>query len=126
MKIQVFGIFSSMQESESIKILNSLQSDSKRPHEDDILNYLRGGKQVFSTPGLARDVLSQNRVVIGPPDIFTDGAWAWSVELLYYIGQYHISIPNALLKRMEQLQWHCPNVDSFDGLDFSNLVGEVK
>lgn len=117
-KLQKVGFFGSMPMMEAIAALNTLRADSPRPNEADILSYLRGGTQAFAVPGLASDLLSPNRQVIGAPSVFTDGEWLWPTDLLYYIEHYHIEVPNTFVRRMEEQGWQCPTVANLQELDF--------
>ena len=117
MKLKRFGFFSSMNKDEAVDLLKTVSSTSPREHESDVLNYLRGGTQVFMVPGLAVDLLNPEHVVIGPPNVFTDGEWTWSNELLFYIEHYHIEIPTAFLQKMSYEKWVCPAPHDLQELD---------
>lgn len=117
-KLQKVGFFESMPKVEAVAALNALRAAAARPNEADILRYLRGGTQAFVILGLSSDLLSPKREVIGPPNIFTDGEWVWPADLLYYIEKYHIDVPEAFVRRMEERGWHCPPVKELHELDF--------
>ncbi len=110
-----------MQSDAAAKMLLELRKKEPDPDESKILQYLEGGTKVFVVPGLAFDLLDPTAKTIGPPDVYTDGIWAWSAELLYYISRYHIAIPNDFVLQMRSHEWVCPPVTDFDSVDMSGL-----
>lgn len=118
MTLQRAGCFGWMPEDEAIVLLNELKSGVPRPDQETILKYLRSGTQAFAIPGLAEDLLSPSRAVIGPPHIFTDGEWIWSADLLHYIQHYNVEVPAAFVRRMRERNWTCPPVMNLEELDF--------
>jgi hypothetical protein len=110
MTIKEFGFFRRMAKDDAIKELNRLRSAQPRPNEDLALGYLKGGTQILMVPAINNDLLAENRSLIGPPNIFTDGIWIWNAEVIFYVEKYHIEIPEELRLRMEQNEWICPSV----------------
>ena len=121
MTLKKFGFFRRMPKDEAVRELNRLRSDCARVNESLVLAYLKGGTQLFLVPAIATDLLSDQRRLIAPPHIYTDGEWAWSAEALYYIEQYHIDIPTDLRVRMAEYAWVCPAVADTSALQQSYL-----
>jgi hypothetical protein len=105
-----FGFFHHLARADAIKELQRSRSEKPRPNERRVLAYLKGGAQVFLIPGIDRDLLAKTERRPGPPGVYTDGVWVWSADVVYYIEQYHIDIPEGLRLRMEQNGWVCPPV----------------
>ncbi|RKG61005.1 hypothetical protein D7X30_08905 [Corallococcus sp. AB011P] len=53
---------------------------------------------------------------IAPARTHTDGVWHWRADLPYYVLRYGVALPDAFLRRMQDLDWKCP-VLSRQGLD---------
>ena len=66
----------------------------------------------MAIPGLARNLLSRQNEIVGPPHVYSDGEWVWTADVMFYVEKYHIEIPIDFLKRMELHGWHCPPVDN--------------
>jgi len=73
--------------------------------EQLILRYLRSGDVVAVSPGILRDVLDDERPIIGSPKVLTDGVWTWPGELAYYVERYHIELPGAFVERIQSNAW---------------------
>ncbi len=58
---------------------------SPYPDEAVLANYLAKGVILMRSTGIARDVLSQEKPVLGSPDVLTDGVWAWPAQLAYLL-----------------------------------------
>src|SRR5262245_37097080 len=116
MNLTKFGFFRQLPKEAAIKELNRLRSEHPRPSEHLVLAYLKGGTRIFMVPGIAIDLLSEHRRVIGAPDIYTDGVWTWSADVPFYIEEYHIDIPEEFRLRMEQNGWVCPPITETQGL----------
>ena len=72
--------------------LSALRRANAQPHEADIVKYLRGGTTFVFSPGVVRDVLGGGGP-IGSGSLLTDGEWAWSDTLPYYVEKYHVELP---------------------------------
>jgi hypothetical protein len=97
-----------------------LQNPIAQSHENEAITYLKHGTQLIVIPGLAVDLLSGKGDIIGPPNVFTDGKWAWTGDVPFYVNRYHITLPDGLLKRMESFNWRCPSVPNPQELQLDN------
>jgi hypothetical protein len=94
--------------------LLSLISATKPDHKDAILDYLQNGCVISHRWGVMHDWVQAETPRIGPgPNTFTDGVWAWTEEIIYYVKVYNLQLPMELLDRMEALHWKVPVVNSF-------------
>ena len=73
--------------------------------------------------GVTTDLLSEADDVIGSPHIFTDGEWFWTADVIHYIENYHIQVPDDLLAKMKKKDWKCPEVDP-DALDEAEVLAQ--
>ncbi|MGA5559764.1 hypothetical protein ACPCUV_01015 [Streptomyces platensis] len=80
------------------------------PDEDQILSYLKGGEEIFSTMGAERDVISGDEWVGGAGSLVTDGEWVWPVDLVHYLSRYHIALPVDFLEHVRKSEYRAPAV----------------
>jgi len=79
-------------------------------HTADVVRYLRGGKILVASPGLARDIYDRN-VVAGTHSLRTDGDYVWPDVLAHYVERYGVELPPNFEARMENAGWTAPDVD---------------
>jgi hypothetical protein len=116
MKLKSFGFFQEMPDAEAIEFLRGHKADEPRPNEEKILRYLRNGRELMAMTGLGRDLLSDSQQIIGPLMVFTDGEWAWTSDLIYYVHKYHIDVDADFIRRMEEKGWRTPPVPNPEDL----------
>lgn len=94
-------------------------SISKSPldNEEKIVFYLTNGIDFISSPGVVRDIFDETRI-IGGLSIYTDGTWMWPSDLIYYVENYHVSLPDEFLNYMKSKNWSPPQENE---IDFSKL-----
>ena len=117
MKLKTFGFFDEMPEDEARHLLRGLQEEVPSPDEQRIIAYLRGGVPMLAIPGLVFNLLADKEEPIGPPHVFTDGEWAWTADVTFYIERYHINVPHDFAERMQQQRWQCPPVANMEALE---------
>lgn len=88
------------------------------PEKAKILAYLQSGEQLMLVAGIARDPINPNHPIIGSPHVLTDGAWAWSADVSYYVEKYDLSLPNEFLERMKKNGWRIPMPIDLDLVEF--------
>lgn len=75
--------------------------DAKRvvgiENEMRVSEYLKRGSPLVICPGVEFDVFNGHGP-IGSGSILTDGVWAWSDTLPYYLETYHIDLPREFLE----------------------------
>jgi len=74
-------------------------------NEDKIICYLKSGEVFLISPTVTQDVLSKDKEFIDSLKILTDGIWAWSSDLAYYVKEYHITINKDFVSHMCNNGW---------------------
>ena len=83
------------------------------PRENQILAYLRQGIAcaVYPDPRMSRDVFDPSVRIETPPDepgagvLYTDGEWIWAGVTGYYVGRYHVRLPEEFVAHAEASGW---------------------
>ncbi|EJZ17373.1 hypothetical protein NE852_12940 [Rhizobium sp. Pop5] len=79
-----------------------------------IVSYLRSGALFIASPGLSRDVLSDEHPIIGSLALWTDGTFLWPSDLSHYVEKYSVGLPREFIKHMEGNAWTVPaGIDIF-------------
>jgi len=79
-------------------------------HTADVARYLRGGKILVASPGIARDIYDRS-VVAGTSSLRTDGDYVWPDVLAHYVEHYGVDLPPIFEARMAAAGWTAPDVD---------------
>ena len=87
---------------------------------DKICAYLDGGLPLIVSPGLVLDVIDESKGDAGSPSILTDGKWAWSGVLSYYVKNYNLLLDIDFINTMMSNDWKIPI--SEDDLDYSTIL----
>jgi hypothetical protein len=103
--------FHEAREAEILEKLQALISEKEPRDKAEVLRYLEAGLLWWKTWTIVDDLLSPEGKWIGVPDIFTDGAWAWSREIIYYFKNYNLLLPPAFLEHMQKHNWVMPEID---------------
>jgi hypothetical protein len=84
-------------------------SRSATEHASWVLDYLRSATVFIHSPGIVRDASDVARIA-GTGSILTDGVWAWSDVLGYYVERYGVALPVAFMEhaRIHPLQQLSP------------------
>lgn len=109
MKVLPLGFFSDLNHGLATQpSLNSVIANAPSAEEAELVQYLRSGELFIASPGVTHDVLAEEKVVIGSPDILTDGVWAWPRDLAHYVEQYHARLPEKFLAHARKNGWRVP------------------
>lgn len=121
MNLRSVGYFREMPDADSStpSIKDFINKNTTYPIEK-ICNYLDSGLPVIVTPGTALDVIDESKGISGSPSILTDGKWAWSGVLSYYVKNYHLLLDNEFINTMIENQWKIPIQEK--ELDYSNIM----
>ena len=87
---------------------------------ENICAYLDGGLPLIVTPGVSVDIIDENKGIAGSPSVLTDGKWAWSGVLSYYVRNYNLKLDNAFIETMKAYDWAIPIRE--DELDYSSIL----
>lgn len=105
-KLKRFGFFDEMTGEERVNLL--VAQERRQEFEKETVRYLSAGVEYMLIAGVTYDYLGSDKRVIGPPHILTDGCWAWTKDVLYYISRYHIKLPEELVEHMKSRDWKMP------------------
>lgn len=98
-----------------MKRLLSYVCEKPNEDEDKILSYLQSGLNVTACT-LFLDHLDSHKWVTSYA-IYSDGVWAWSNALAYYVGCYHFRLPFEFVAHMKSRDWIPPKRETLDGQD---------
>jgi len=87
---------------------------------ESICAYLDSGIPIIITPGVAVDVIDETKGIAGSPSILTDGKWAWSGVLSYYVRNYNLKLDSAFIETMKANNWIIPIRE--EELDYSSIL----
>ena len=117
-----FGFFEESSPSSALQDLRELQMMGPLDEEELVLKYLSEGTMLIEAGGVAFDRFTGGKVPIGPPDVYSDGEWCWSADVLYYIRHYHIAVESQFFDWMLRNRWSCPKIVSAEALVQSNWL----
>ena len=86
---------------------------------DKVCAYLDSGLPLIVSPGTVLDIIDETKGSAGSPSILTDGKWAWSGVLSYYVKNYNLRLNDEFLETMISNGWQLPI--SENELDYSNI-----
>ncbi|MFE9772287.1 hypothetical protein ACFYOV_11540 [Streptomyces sp. NPDC005931] len=81
------------------------------PDEQNILEYLRNGTEIWSETSAGPDVLDpEASTMTGIGSLITDGTWLWREDLPYYVATYHVLLATEFLEHVRSLNYSAPAV----------------
>lgn len=106
MKVKSQGIFKEMLQGSASdpSIFDFIQSEANED-ENKIIDYLENGTVIIACAGVMVDVVNPENGLAGSPEWKTDGIWAWSGELAYYVKQYHLKLNDEFIETMRKNAW---------------------
>lgn len=87
---------------------------------DKVCAYLDSGLPLIISPGVAPDVIDETKGSAGSPSILTDGKWAWSGVLSYYVKNYNLLLDKNFIDTMISNDWTIPIREN--ELDYPNIL----
>lgn len=96
----------------------SVQTARRRAREQDltaVVAYLRAGKLLVMSPGLIKDPFAAGALA-GKRSIRTDGTYAWSDALAYFVERYQLELPDQFEQHMRAQRWTMPATIDVSGL----------
>jgi hypothetical protein len=85
MKLKRVVFFDKDGKDDTRRCLLSLVQPYDHPEKSHILQYLRAGKLLFVRAGWTHDYLDPDESRLDGPNTLTDGCWACSSDLAYYV-----------------------------------------
>ncbi len=119
MQLRTQGIFKEMLQGSDNdpSIFNSIQTKANED-EDKMIDYLEKGIVIIACGAVMIDVVNPKNGYAGCPEWKTDGKWAWSGDLAYYVRQYHLKLNEEFIDTMRKNSWTIsPDLE----LDFDNI-----
>lgn len=115
------GYFKEMSDgsSDDLSIKDFIDKNTEYPI-DKVCAYLESGLPLIVSPGVVRDVIDENKGSAGSPAILTDGKWAWSGVLSYYVKNYNLSLNSDFINSMIENDWKIPIHEN--ELDYSTIL----
>jgi hypothetical protein len=109
MTLRLVGFFKELGSGEyyHASIRQSVQADPARG-ERLVIDYLEHGHVLIDVPETSTDVISGGRRIIGASSLLTDGTWLWRRDLPYYVGTYHLSLPEDFLQHLQNGEFKVP------------------
>jgi hypothetical protein len=83
-------------------------SDTAQEHEPEIIAYLRSAVCLGARGGYVNDVLDPSYKEGLPAHTYTDGTYMWRLDLAYYVGKYHLRLPEEFVRHMAARGWRPP------------------
>lgn len=121
MKLKTVGFFRELRHGEEngSSLIENID-DKPKAYENKLIEYLQNGILFIFSPCTVTDVLSKEDVIIGRPDVLTDGVWAWSGDLAYYIKKYHVNLSDDFINHVKCNNWKVPDeaTVNLDDLEF--------
>ena len=87
---------------------------------DKVCTYLNSGIPLIVSPGKVLDIIDETKGSAGSPSILTDGKWAWSGVLSYYVKNYGLLLDSEFVDTMMANDWKIPILES--DLDYSDII----
>lgn len=87
---------------------------------DKICAYLDNGIPLIVSPGTALDIIDESKGIAGSPSVLTDGKWAWSGVLSYYVKNYNLQLDDEFIETMVENGWTIPIFEK--GFDYSDIL----
>ncbi|MET9895040.1 YrhB domain-containing protein [Streptomyces sp. NPDC006465] len=76
-----------------------------RPHEAELVAYLRAGSVLAVSGSASYDVLRGDGTTIGGISLQSDGTWFWDSALAYYVETYHLALDDRFLTHAAASGW---------------------
>jgi hypothetical protein len=121
-KLKQFGFFDSEPLANAVQRIRQQQQKDPAKDEQRIMRYLEAGHTFLLSAGVAQDLLDPQRGIIGVPNVLTDGQWAWTEDVLYYVREYHIRLPEDFVRHMAENNWTCPKIADPSSLELDSVV----
>lgn len=115
MSIKILGFYEEFWPTGTGKTDGSIReflTDEPGTMEEEAAEYLRRGHEIFSSMGVAEDVLGSGEVVLGGGSVYTDGEWIWRRDLEFYLLRYHLRLPEEFTEKARTA-----TADTFDVSD---------
>jgi hypothetical protein len=80
------------------------------PDAERIVAYLKAGVGLAGVGKYVDDILNPSARFAISLGLETDGVWLWRADLPYYVGTYHVELPDEFVTHMRQNGWAVPSL----------------
>lgn len=94
----------------SAEDVSDAASAMENPWESMAVRYLEQGKTVLVSPHWVDDLLNAQMRRICQYSTLTDGTWIWPSDLVYYVKNYHVVLPEEFIEHMASRNWVVPEL----------------
>lgn len=102
--------------------LRDAVNESPSQDRDRIAGYLRAGS-VFAATGMGvDDVMDPERTNVAELMTMTDGEWEWPSDLVYYVEEYNVALPEDFVDHMRARGWTPPSLSDDELIELANKV----
>ena len=108
MKLKRQGFFKEIKNSKETDPSMKKYINKKISNKKKICKYLSEGIVLAACGEVVSDVLNPENGVIGTSDAVTDGSWLWPGDLVYYVENYNLELPQEFVDSMEENDWAIP------------------
>ncbi len=116
------GFFCERTEDEARDEILARKCEQPLPDEERIVRYLGTGHALFVAPTIVFDCASDEETKIGPLKILSDGTYAWTNDLAYYVERYHYPLPAQFIEHMRCNCWRCPEIPDLSRYRVAGMV----
>lgn len=94
-----------------MKIIQLNLNSSTIADAQEVVSYLKNGTVLFAAAGCQEDVKDPTKGNVVPIGSATDGTNVWSLELAYYVHNYHVGIGDGFLTEIRDKNYQCDGVN---------------
>ncbi|MEU4167031.1 YrhB domain-containing protein [Streptomyces sp. NPDC026665] len=97
-------------EYEDAPSIHEFTAPEPRPHEAELIAYLRGASVLTESASMDYDVLLGDGTTIGDVAVQSDGTWFWYSGLAHYVETYHLALDERFLAHAAARAWNPPRL----------------
>lgn len=69
--------------------------------KEKVINYLKGGYLLLGFRGYTKDIFEPSNFIESGKSLYGDGEWIWTWDVVSYVQNYNIALPENFLSYME-------------------------
>lgn len=78
--------------------------------KEKILDYLKQGYFLLGFRGYSKDIFEPSNLIESGGTLYGDGEWVWTHDVIYYVQNYNIGLPDDFLSHVEMLHYIIPKL----------------
>ena len=95
---------------EDKNVLRKLRALGTEKCSRAVLKYLRSGIDFGAVARVSRSLLDD--AVLPPTHLLTDGAWIWPSDIVFYVAEHDVAVPEEFKQHMAARNWKMPRLDA--------------